>query len=69
MKQFPVGMSIKNYPSMNGNFPATVIGYRKEKNLNTKRVTTIVRVQVHGVTEDGRQVDFEEGFAPAYAPI
>ena len=69
MKKYPVGMKIKRYPSSNGIFPATIIGYREEKNLNTGQVTKIVRVNVHGTTEDGRQVDFEEGFAPSYAPI
>jgi len=68
-KEYPIGMRIKSYPSSYGNFPAEVIGYRTEKNLNTNEKTPIVRVLVHGTTEDGKEADFEEGFSPSYAPI
>jgi hypothetical protein len=68
-RDYPIGMKVENYPSSNGNFPAEIIGYRGEKNLNTREVTPIIRVLVHGTTEDGEQVDFEEGFSPSYAPI
>lgn len=66
---YPVGTKIESYPSLYGNFPAEIIGYREERNLNTWEVTPIVRVLVHGTTVEGEQVDFEEGFAPSYAPI
>jgi hypothetical protein len=58
-KEYPVGKKIKSYPSSHGTFPATVIGYREERNLNTGETTPIVRVNVHG-----DRGDFEEGFDP-----
>jgi hypothetical protein len=66
---YPVGTKIPSYPSSNGDFPAEIIGYRYEKNLNTGQTTAIIRVLVHGTTDEGEQVDFEEGFAPSYAPV
>lgn len=63
-KQYPIGKSFKSYPSQASNFPAEVIGYREEKNLNTGVVTPVIRVMVHG-----DRGNFEEGFSPSFAPV
>lgn len=68
-KEWPIGMKVESYPSAYGNFPAEIVGYRTEKNLNTNEITPLVRVLIHGTTEEGEQVDFEEEFSPGYAPI
>lgn len=66
---YPTGKKIKRYPSSYGIFPATVTGYRTEKNLNTGQITPLVILNVHGITDDGEQVDFEESFDPSFGPF
>lgn len=61
---YPVGTKIEAYPSPAGDFPAEVIGYRYDHDLNTGARTPIVRVLVHA--DSG---PFEDGFAPSYAPF
>lgn len=58
-KEWFVEKEIKNYPSQAGNFPAKVIGYRKEKNLNSGEEKILVRVMVN--RPDGSH---EEAFDP-----
>ena len=68
-KEYPIGRKASKYPSQHGVFPATVTGHKYEKNLNTGEITPIVIVTVHGVTDAGEQVDFEESFARSFAPF
>jgi hypothetical protein len=61
-KKWFIGKIIRNYPSQAGNFPAKVIGYQKERNLNSGEEHILVRVMVNRA--DGSH---EETFDPNLA--